>query len=52
MTWNEVDLERRVWTMEAGRTKQRREFSVPITSEMSKIVNWASTIRCSQFVIT
>ena len=52
MTWNEVDLERRVWTMEAGRTKQRREFSVPITSEMSKIIEWASTIRCSQFVIT
>ena len=52
MTWNEIDLERRVWTMEAGRTKQRREFSVPITSQMSKIIEWAWPIRCSQFVIT
>jgi integrase len=52
MTWDEIDLGTRVWTMEAGRTKQRREFSAPITSEMAKIIEWASPIRCSQFVIT
>ena len=39
MTWNEVDLERRVWTMEAGRTKQRREFSVPIQVRCPKLLS-------------
>ena len=52
MTWDEVDLGKRVWTMEAGRTKQRREFAVPITDEMVEIIQWASPIRRSEFVIT
>ena len=52
MTWDEIDLGKRVWTMEAGRTKQRREFAVPITDEMVEIIQWASPIRRSEFVIT
>lgn len=52
MTWAEIDLGKQVWTMHAGRTKQRRAFTVPITNEMAKIIQWASPIRRSEFVIT
>lgn len=52
MTWDEIDLGKQVWTMHAGRTKQRRAFTVPITNEMVKIIQWASPLRRSEFVIT
>ena len=52
MIWGEIDLEKQVWTMHAGRTKQRRAFTVPITNEMVKIIQWASPIQRSEFVIT
>ncbi|MGC4062230.1 MAG: tyrosine-type recombinase/integrase [Aquabacterium sp.] len=35
--WSEVDLEKGVWTIPAGRMKGRRAHSVPITIQMRKI---------------
>jgi len=52
MTWGEIDLEKQVWTMHADRTKQRRAFTAPITNEMAKIIQWASPIQRSEYVIT
>ncbi|MGR5144468.1 integrase domain-containing protein [Photobacterium sp. DNB23_23_1] len=31
--WEEIDLERKVWTIPAERMKKRREHSIPLTSE-------------------
>ena len=33
MVWSEVDLSRRIWTMAATRTKQRREHMVPLSTQ-------------------
>ncbi len=52
MTWAEVDLDKRIWTVDAARTKLRREFRVPVTGEMLNIIEWAAPIRRSDFVLT
>ena len=52
MTWAEVDLDKRIWTVDAARTKLRREFRVPMTGEMLNIIEWAAPIRRSDFVLT
>ena len=52
MTWDEIDVDRRIWTVDAKRTKLRRDFRVPVTGEMLQIINWAAPIRRSEFVLT
>ncbi|PTM97310.1 tyrosine-type recombinase/integrase [Mycoplana dimorpha] len=37
-TWDEIDLERRVWAVPAGRMKMRRDHVVPITARMAEIL--------------
>ena len=52
VTWDEIDLENRVWIIGAERTKQRREVRLPITEPMVALVQWAEPMRCSDFVLT
>ena len=51
MTWDEIDLGSGSGRCKQSRTKQRREFAVPITDEMLKIIQWAHPSR-SEFVLT
>lgn len=38
MTWSEIDLEARLWTIPAHRMKARKEHRVPLTSRMVEIL--------------
>lgn len=40
-TWGEIDLERKVWAIPAGRMKARRDHIVPITERMAEILTEA-----------
>lgn len=40
-TWDEIDLERKVWEIPAGRMKMRRPHVVPITERMAEILGEA-----------
>lgn len=51
-TWDEVNLGNRVWTLDAERTKQRRDFRIPITDKMVEIIQWATPLRRGEFVLT
>lgn len=52
MTWDEVDVKNRVWTLKAERTKQRRDLRIPITGEMLKLIEWAEPVRRGDLVLT
>ena len=52
MTWDEVDVKNRVWTLQADRTKQRRDLRIPITGEMMKLIEWAEPVRRGDLVLT
>ena len=52
MTWDEVDVKNRVWTLKAERTKQRRDLRIPITGEMMKLIEWAEPVRRGDLVLT
>lgn len=39
--WSEIDLERKVWSIPAGRMKMRRDHVVPITDRMAEILSEA-----------
>ena len=43
MTWSEIDLEARLWTIPAHRMKARREHRVPLTERMVEILNEVSS---------
>ena len=36
MTWDEIDLRKRIWTIPEHRTKQRREVRLPVTDAMRR----------------
>ena len=52
MTWDEIDLGRRTWTIQAERTKQRREVRLPITDAMLEVIQWATPMQRTEFVLT
>jgi integrase len=43
MTWSEIDLEARLWTIPAHRMKARREHRVPLTERMVEILDETSS---------
>jgi len=49
-TWDEIDLEKKVWTLPAERTKARREQRVPLTAAALAILAEMAAIRMSDFV--
>ena len=52
MAWDEIDLGQRAWTIPAERTKQRREVRLPITDAMLEVIQWATPMRRSEYVLT
>ena len=49
-TWNEMDLEARVWTIPAERMKAGRRHRVPLTDRGIEILRAMSQVRTSDFV--
>ena len=48
--WNEVDIEKAVWTVPAHRMKARREHRVPLSSRALEILTRLDETRLSEFV--
>ena len=49
-TWDEIDLDAKVWTVPAERTKARKEHRVPLSDAALAILAEMATIRMSDFV--
>lgn len=52
MTWDEIDLRKRIWTIPDHRTKQRREVRLPVTDAMREIARWARPLRKRGYVLS
>jgi integrase len=50
MTWDEIDLEARIWTVPAERMKAHRPHRVPLTDRALEIVRGMAAIKFSPFV--
>jgi integrase len=50
MTWTEIDLDKKLWTLPARRTKNGREHVVPLSAEAMSIID--AQPRVSEFVFT
>ena len=48
--WEDIDLERRIWTIPKGNTKMRRDFIVPISKQVYEILSKFKTDKRSDFV--
>jgi integrase len=48
--WSEIDLDARVWSIPAARTKAGREHRVPLCDRATEIVERLTTIRTSDYV--
>lgn len=44
MTWEEIDFERRLWTIPGKRMKMRKEHVVPLTGRSIELLDWVSRI--------
>lgn len=49
-TWNEIDLDGRVWSIPAKRMKAGREHRVPLTARMVAILEEMEAVRISDYV--
>lgn len=49
-TWAEIDLVNGVWTIPANRMKAGREHRVPLTSQMTSVLELAAAARSSDYV--
>jgi integrase len=52
MTWDEVDLERRLWKLAAGRTKNNKPHDVPLSAPVVAILESLPRIVGSRLVFT
>jgi integrase len=50
MQWNEVDLERRLWTLPADRMKAGREHRVPLSTRAVSILRGLHKLKSGKFV--
>ncbi|HEX2429164.1 MAG TPA: integrase arm-type DNA-binding domain-containing protein [Aestuariivirgaceae bacterium] len=50
LQWNEIDLERKVWTVPATRIKAGREHRVPLSPRAVAIIEAMQTVRVSDYV--
>jgi integrase len=50
LQWSEIDLERKIWTVPAGRIKAGREHRVPLSPRAVAIVEAMQTVRVSDYV--
>lgn len=49
-TWNEVDLDKAVWTIPGGRMKSAKEHRVPLSDEATALLHEMRNLRVSAFV--
>lgn len=49
-TWDEFDLDQRMWTVPASRMKAKREHRVPLTAQALKIINDMKVRKQSDYV--
>ena len=49
-TWDEIDLDNRVWVIPAHRMKSRREHTVPLSDQAIKILKMASKLLKDPFI--
>jgi integrase len=52
MRWSELDLEKRLWTLSAMRTKNKRTHAVPLSSQAVAIIEGVKRIAGSDHVFT
>jgi integrase len=52
MEWSELDLENRVWTIPAARSKNRRPHSVPLSPQSMEIIKGLPRFAGSKFVFS
>jgi integrase len=50
--WSEIDLDKRLWTVPAGRTKRNREHRVPLSGQAVEILEEMQKLRDGEFVFT
>src|SRR5262245_48282326 len=50
LQWSEIDLERMVWTVPAGRIKAGREHRVPLSPRAVAIIEEMQAVRVSDYV--
>lgn len=50
MTWSEVDLQERLWTVPAERTKTRKPHAVPLSDRCAALLKRQAATRSSEFV--
>jgi integrase len=48
--WDEIDLDRKVWTIPAQRMKNEREFRVPLTAAAMAVLNELAALRQNQYL--
>jgi integrase len=50
MRWSEVDLENKVWTIPAKRTKQHREHRVPLSDRVVELLAQQRKVSAGEYV--
>ena len=49
-TWDEIDLEHRIWTVPASRMKAARDHRVPLSAEATDLLTLMAGVRRNQFI--
>jgi integrase len=52
LTWREIDLEAKTWTLPAARAKNKREHAIPLSAAAVELLKSAPRIADSEFVFT
>jgi integrase len=52
MEWNELDLENRLWTIPASRSKNRRQHAIPLSLQVIEIIKWVPRFSGSRFLFS
>jgi len=52
MEWGELDLENRLWTIPAARSKNRRQHTIPLSPQAVEIINSLPRFSGSKFVFS
>jgi integrase len=50
LTWSEIDLDKKIWTVPAGRMKAGREHRVPLSPQAVAILRRLEELKISEFV--
>lgn len=48
--WSQIDCDAMIWTIPADKTKKRREFIVPLTTEMSQLLTALKQLKLNDYL--